>query len=151
LPTPTIEANENLLSTSATGSIQWYLNGTPIIGATSNTYQATENGNYSVGVSLDNGCESISINFPVTTVSLAEVESFQVRLYPNPAGDFLHIDWKGSNALQVTLRDAAGRLVITKTLNNSGTLDLSNIPSGIYFTELHSADKVKHVKLVHQQ
>jgi hypothetical protein len=72
-------------------------------------------------------------------------------LYPNPAGDFLHIDWKGSNALQVTLRDAAGRLVITKTLNNSGTLDLSNIPSGIYFTELHSADKVKHVKLVHQQ
>jgi PKD repeat protein len=151
LPTPIIEANENVLSTSATGNIQWYLNGTPIIGATSNTYQATENGNYSVGVSVDNGCESISINYAVTTVSLSAIESFQVSLYPNPAGDFLYIDWKGSNALQVTLRDAAGRLVITKTLNNSGTLDLSNIPSGIYFTELHSADKVKHVKLVHQQ
>src|SRR5205823_1937165 len=46
-----------LTSSSASGN-QWYLNGTAIAGATSNSYSATASGNYTVKVTDGNGCTS---------------------------------------------------------------------------------------------
>jgi gliding motility-associated-like protein len=45
-----------LLTSNSTNGNQWLLNGTPIQGATANTYSATVAGNYSVTIS--NGCTS---------------------------------------------------------------------------------------------
>src|SRR5436190_2808264 len=65
-PTPTITpggpttfnqgGNVTLTSSSATGN-QWYLDGNPIGGATSNTYVATVGGDYTVIVTTT-GCSS---------------------------------------------------------------------------------------------
>ncbi len=148
---PVIEADGLTLSTSSNASIQWYLNGVAIEGATSNTYTATANGVYSVAASLDNGCESFSSNFIINTVSIDALSNFEVKLFPNPAGDKVQIEWNGAEPLQLVLRDASGRMVLNKTMETSSVVDLSNIESGIYFTELRSAGKVKHVKLIHQQ
>jgi hypothetical protein len=148
---PTISVDGLLLSTSSNANVQWYLNGVAIEGATSNTYNATQNGVYSVSASLDNGCESFSSNFTVNTVSIDAIGSFEVKLYPNPAGEKVQIEWNGAEPLQVLLRDASGRLVRSKIMEASGSLDLSDLESGIYLTELHSAGKVKYTKLIHQQ
>ena len=105
---------------------------------------------YSVGASLDNGCESFSSNYNVNTVSIGAVSAFEVKLYPNPAGEKVQIEWNGTEPLQVVLRDASGRMVISQTMEATSSLDLSNLESGIYLTELRSAGKVKHMKLIHQ-
>jgi hypothetical protein len=84
-------------------------------------------------------------------VSIDAIGSFEVKLYPNPAGEKVQIEWNGAEPLQVLLRDASGRLVRSKIMEASGSLDLSDLESGIYLTELHSAGKVKYTKLIHQQ
>ena len=148
--TPVIQADGLILTTSSNANIQWYLNGVAIEGATSNTYTVTENGVYSVGASLDNGCESFSSNYSVNTVSIETTNSFEVKLYPNPAGEKVQIEWSGAEPLQVILRDASGRMVLSQTMEATSSLNLSNLESGIYLTELRTAGKVKHLKLIHQ-
>jgi hypothetical protein len=75
--TPTISAGSattfcaggsvTLTSSSASGN-QWYLNGNPIGGATSNTYNATASGNYTVVVTTS-GCNSVASAATTVTVN----------------------------------------------------------------------------------
>ena len=75
VPTPTITANgpttictgSNLtLSTTATGSLQWRLNGLAIGGATNSTYTASAAGTYSLTVTNSFGCTATSNNLVLT-------------------------------------------------------------------------------------
>ncbi|HKS24725.1 MAG TPA: hypothetical protein VJZ76_18150, partial [Thermoanaerobaculia bacterium] len=59
-----------LTSSSATGN-QWYLNGSAISGATSNTYSATASGSYTVKVTNGNGCASAMSSATSVTVNPA--------------------------------------------------------------------------------
>ena len=74
-PVPVISANGPTaicagstlqLSTTATGTLQWYLNGLPIAGATGNSYGATLAGNYSLMVNYASGCQGTSNALTVT-------------------------------------------------------------------------------------
>src|SRR5207249_8850837 len=75
--TPTINAggpttfcaggSVTLTSSSGTGN-QWSLNGSPIGGATNNTYLATASGNYTVVVTT-NGCSSAASAATTVTVN----------------------------------------------------------------------------------
>ena len=56
-PTTFCAGGSVTLSSSSASGNQWYLNGNPIGGATSNTYNATAQGTYTVVVT-DNGCTS---------------------------------------------------------------------------------------------
>lgn len=66
---PTISANGNQLTSSAANTYQWYFNGGIISGATSQTYIATQSGNYYIVVTNSNGCSSTSApySYNVTT------------------------------------------------------------------------------------
>src|SRR4029453_13084915 len=57
-----------LTSSSAAGN-QWYLNGNPIGGATSNSYNATASGNYTVQVTDGNSCTSAASAATSVTVN----------------------------------------------------------------------------------
>jgi CSLREA domain-containing protein len=85
--TPTISAggpttftaggSVTLTSSSATGN-QWYLNGSPIAGATNQTYDATASGDYTVVVTT-NGCSSATSAATTMTV----VPAATLGNYPN--------------------------------------------------------------------
>ena len=73
-PTTFCQGNSVLLTASGTdaNSFQWYLNGTPIISATTQTYVATTDGSYTVSES--NPCSTTATSAPtVVTVNPAPV------------------------------------------------------------------------------
>lgn len=56
-------------------------------------------------------------------------------LSPNPANHILTLDFKGENAASMTIRvfDLAGRLAMQAPLPKNRQLDVSRLPSGMYF------------------
>lgn len=145
--TPTITQNgTTLASSSATGN-QWYLNGSPISGATGQTYVATQVGNYTVIVT-QTGCSSAA-SAPVNVTSLS-IEDLILQnsffVYPNPNdGQFtLQFDVAVTDDFVIEVKNPIGQLVYSETLGSfSGkykrNLDLQGLGKGVYFITLRNS------------
>jgi len=141
---------DTLIATNAV-SYQWQLNGTPVPGATSETWIATQSGNYSV-ISTDvNNCTAGSGQKYVNVTGITELNnSGYVNIYPNPlsGGNWqleVSNDWLGS---LVELFDASGKVVYrteTRNLRSEISVDLAQ---GIYLLKITSNDKSRVKKLV---
>ncbi|MDD3741111.1 MAG: VCBS repeat-containing protein, partial [Bacteroidales bacterium] len=121
---PIIEVMENLLFISGDSFyyIQWYLNGSPIIGANDMYYSATSSGDYSVEVFNEFGCANWSGIFPFVYNSIKE-DSVQRYVYPNPFTDELYIDLPDHSGISIAvLTDIKGavinKFIITEDLKN---------------------------------
>jgi len=89
---------------------------------------------YYVEAVYSDGCTSESSQIEVTTDSegVSENENMNVKVYPNPAEGFVNVKAEGLQSIE--LIDMMGRIVSQTSASHSATtIDLSNIPSGIYF------------------
>ncbi len=84
-------ANGNTLTANDATSYQWYLNGIVIAGATQQTYEITETGNYSVVVVDVNECDDVSEQVMATYTGVAAYDEINIAVYPNPANDKITI------------------------------------------------------------
>ncbi len=133
----TISVNGNVLSTAATDydSWQWYRNDTLINGATNATYTATANGHYSVVVTKS-GCSDTDY-YSISNISVHDLANDPViTVYPNPAGDVLHII--STVAANVTLSDIEGRQVLQA--QHAGTIDISGLAKGVYLLMIRNTE-----------
>jgi hypothetical protein len=104
---PVVTQNGNTLSVDATMGIQWYLNGSPIAGATSSTYVPMANGDYSVVLSNGSCASAMSNAVTFTITAIESSDAVEVKIYPNPVRADLQLitpyqngfDWKMYNAL----------------------------------------------------
>ena len=88
---------------------------------------------------LSTGC-----SFATAVNDLPTASTF--TLYPNPATNEVIIRAPQSTPVEVVVRDAVGTLVFAATVN--ARLDVSNLASGIYFTELRQGDLLRVIKLL---
>lgn len=63
-----------------------------------------------------------------------------VRVFPNPVGDNLHIDFVGIEELDVEILDTQGRLIQRLKLNDSIDIGTSSWGEGIYFVHLQDSE-----------
>ena len=145
---PIVTEVDGLLSATGTGPFQWFFNGTIISGATSSTYQATQNGSYSVQVS-NNSCITESESQTVIINGIDSLESSWFEYFPNPAKDYFTIKSSNNESLSYQVRDMLGRLVSSGTFKGQTTISSSEFASGTYFLEVRSAQFIKTVQLVH--
>ncbi len=155
--TPLIEQIGSLLSTDATGTLQWYKDGEIIIGATTATYEPSANGNYTVMNS--NSCgQKESDPFAIELTGIEEQLTIGLSAYPNP--------YKGSTVISFTigqredvtieLFDVLGKKL--KTLENESkgpgehnlqfSGDQEGYSEGIYFVKLTIGNASQTLKLV---
>jgi hypothetical protein len=145
---PTISvANIQNLSTTATGTFQWYLDNKAITGATQNNYVATATGAYSLVVTNAQGCPSApSAAISIAITGVLEVPTFSV--YPNPTRNQLKIATESIGDIE--LINSFG-LVIKRVnrANNGDVIDTSNLPVGKYIIRFTDTDnRISTVALI---
>lgn len=137
---PVITANGTQLSTASTyTSYQWYLDGVAIPGATSSTYTATENGDYTVTVTGDHGCTGTSAVYEVTNVTgigQPGTVASQIKIYPNPASDMIQIS--SPEYIDVTLYTLEGRAI--NHIKNARQISVQQLAEGVYWLRIMNKD-----------
>ena len=99
----------------------------------------------------ENSCVDTSSCVAITAVGIIE-NSFgsELVVYPNPTNGNLSIDLGAfyENS-QIVITDISGKLINSKTINQSQTLNLSILePSGIYIVTIQTGDKKAIIRLV---
>jgi photosystem II stability/assembly factor-like uncharacterized protein len=136
---PSISQIGNTLFSSANAGNQWELNGSPVSGAVNSQYSPAASGSYRVKVK-DGNCESeYSDVFPfiITGAEASRMETARTTIYPVPCTNELHFQTNIS-VQTILLKDLTGRILWQENgaSQNTGTLEVATIPSGIYYLEL---------------
>lgn len=139
---------------------QWFLDGVAIVGATGSSVSSADegNGNYSVEVTNNFGCASMSSQLLVILSSVDDQAAKgwkSGKLYPNPTNGLTTLDLELYKAteLQFTVLDPLGRKVWEDT-RSFGTgshypqFDLSTLNRGVYLFQVHSSKGLFTKKLV---
>jgi PKD repeat protein len=143
---PSIVQNGNELSAQVTGSFtyQWYLNGNELLGETNSSIQISQSGMYSVMITDNNGCSSISSNFNAQLGTVLENTEQQISLYPNPNSGSFTIDLpEGVELSTLKVTDAYGKMInAVQTKSNTGIfVNLPSVAKGVYFVNYQINDR----------
>jgi len=114
-------------------------------GETTTTIDVSTTGSYWVQVANAAGCSgSDSIFVEIWPTGIEEMNTLTgVSFFPNPARDQITFDINADiEELNITITDAKGSVVATQTFLNGGmaTLDVANLPAGVYSMNLKSDD-----------
>ncbi|MBU0489977.1 MAG: aryl-sulfate sulfotransferase [Bacteroidetes bacterium] len=134
LPTqPVIAPSGSTLTSSSASQYQWYLDGNPVAGATSQSYDPQVSGDYQVQITDANGCSSISDIFAFTGSGIGTTETeVPLRIFPIPSNGILNIDGiENPDGISVSFYNTCGVLVFREA--NSTIFDLSILDNGVYF------------------
>ena len=155
IPTITRSASDILASSAATGN-QWYLNGTPVAGATGPTYTVpgpAGNGSYTVVVTSAAGCASASSSVLVVTLTnvTQAAASATLHLLPNPAHHTFTLAVSGlPGPATATLRNALGQVVrqLAPPTTGPAVYDISGLAAGVYLVQVHAGSTLVSRRLV---
>ncbi|MCX6282316.1 MAG: C25 family cysteine peptidase [Bacteroidetes bacterium] len=157
---PVIIINGSQLeSDKATGN-QWYIFGNAIPGATAQTYQLSDYGNYTdVYTDPTSFCSSVPSNtimyYPVGTSDQASLNS--IAIYPNPFHDIftVSVDDMKQELISVTIYDTYGNKVLALTHQASQqqgkhlfTVDASRLDPGMYFCRIQTDSRTEIRKVI---
>ncbi len=144
--TPTITKHmDTLISSAATGN-QWYKDGVLIAGATSKKYVYTQNGTYSVVVTVAGCSSSPSANMLILDVNVdVQVAHNTLDIYPNPNnGEFnIKVETPSKEVYNIEIYNNIGVLVWKQdNVSVDGIytrqINLQGSPSGVYMIALRN-------------
>lgn len=131
-------------------TFEWYLNGTLISSANSNTFTASEEGEYSVHVtSVVTNCSNFANAF-VTVTTIENEEVTDLVMYPNPTLDSLSFN-NINKVMSVQISNQMGQTILYKDLNSkTGTIDLSDLNVGIYNIVFETESGIVNQRIIKQ-
>jgi hypothetical protein len=140
------------LSTTTFASYVWLLNGSPISGATGQTYTATQTGNYSVIGTDANGCFDTSAAVAVVVNGITEANTLNAHIYPNPTEGIVYIDADGLASVEVV--DMLGRSVLSMPVAKGSAhtqVDISSFNAGMYIMIIRDANDGVAIRNISKQ
>jgi hypothetical protein len=140
---PAIIVGNTILSTIDTtgNTVQWFLDGNPIPGATTDIVSATTNGVYTLEITNGFGCTFTSWPM-IIDMGIHEQSAFEPLLFPNPANASVNVKWKGAGMSTIEIQDLSGRVIrqlVSDT--NSETINTQELPQGIYFVVIRCGEQ----------
>lgn len=148
--TPAISQNGAILTSSSPTGNQWYLNGAIVPGATGQTYITSQNGNYSLIVTVGS-CSSSSVNKTILDTGLEDFDlKSNLVLFPNPTSGDVSITLANTeDAITVKVYNSTGQFIKTVSVTNeNNVVDLQNETSGIYLLEFSLKQHKAFLKVI---
>lgn len=105
---------------------------------------------------IDNEGNILAIHTPTTQFSTItdteEVESTTtIKVFPNPANDYLSIYYHSKTTLQeVEIRTISGKIIQSILPNHIGNIDVSGLANGFYLIKINADKKSIYKKFVKQ-
>lgn len=148
--------NTTLTCIDPANSYQWYLDGNPIAGATSATYEWTTAGNYSVEIQQFNQCPTFTSEVSLVGTSVEEENdaAFELSVFPNPSEGHVVVKTHASRptTARLNVMDMTGKVVYTSQENLNGGLNLialnAELSAGVYTVEIRSGESAQTTRLV---
>tara|TARA_R110002072_G_scaffold95702_3_gene210908 strand:+ start:494 stop:2689 length:2196 start_codon:yes stop_codon:yes gene_type:complete len=113
---------------------------------------------YLVSLTIYNACSDKSQkSYRLDEIGLKEIDFISsFELFPNPASESLNLSWTNDfkEEIELNLFSSDGKLLLNQKiskLNNEITLDVSNIPIGLYSLEVLSSSGGFHRKVLIQR
>lgn len=150
---PSLIVNGYTLTSNILGTNYiWFQDGIEIIGATEQSYIATETADYYVQVTGGNDCVSNSDTVYVIVTSSNNISfSEEIKVYPIPSDGVFNFDFNSiKKQINVSIFSINGQEVYNADFNNTSRLSLKlNQPKGIYIAQISISDELKkHIKLI---
>lgn len=147
-PAPVVTSDGMQVQSTTANSYQWYLNGTPIPGATAQSWAPLVNGNYSMEIANSSGCTSMSLPVYFGNVGMAGIRGTGLRTYPQPVHEVLVLEGLPVRAY-ARMINVQGATVLEGTVQaEHDRLDLSGLATGSYTLELKVAGQVQRIVVI---
>lgn len=131
----------------------WKVNGNPAGTGHSMSYPISQNGTYTVCVTVYDSCRRCDTTYcntrTITCVQLqGNTDSPELQVYPNPASGLLNIYYSGDDA-PYTLTDLSGQVLVSGNLKKGNQLlDVSALASDMYLLRIQTGSKVINKKII---
>ena len=146
-------ANDTLMATTTGANYQWIdcTNNTAILGATSQQFIPTANGDYAVIIS-QNACVDTSNCITVVVVGLEGMPQSSTLIYPNPFKDVLQVNLGTNTEAKLRIMNANGQLVraVQNLTTTSTSIDLGDLSAGVYWLTIQSTKGLETYKIIKQ-
>ena len=150
VPEIQVAGDKKLTASTDAASYQWFLNDRPIPNATEKSIITIWEGNYSLQVTNNYGCNNISAPFDSKGMFVGKVTN-AFRIFPNPAVDHVNIFLadKVEGETKINIYTIDGKAVSTKTYSTMpSNLNVSGLNSGVYVLECHVQGKKYTAKII---
>ncbi|MFC4722616.1 T9SS type A sorting domain-containing protein [Geojedonia litorea] len=81
------------------------------------------------------------------TLSIAQNKMFDLKVYPNPAKNYIVIESQKNPISKIEVFDVLGKSVTSQTQLSNDNIDISNLSRGMYFLKIYS-DKLSITKKI---
>lgn len=111
---------------------QWNLEGIAIQGATNYAYKPTPKGSYTVSVH-NGGCDRISQPKNIEDVSVNDLNSPYIKIFPNPVKSYLYIT--APPRTNATIFSIDGKAILSQEISDDA-ININMLDNGFYIVKI---------------
>ncbi len=93
---------------------------------------------------------TIQGNSYTETSALSKINELEIKVFPNPAQDYLSIETTAQESITLTIMDLNSKQIIQETFIQNKVLDISSLPTQTYIVTLKAKGITKSFKLIKQ-
>ena len=147
---PVISIAGTDLVCTGTGDLQWFLDGVLINGATTNTFTPTQNGDYTVTMTVSADCEFTSDPYTLLNVGVSELAGSPIHIANNPVSDMLVVLNNGGVVRYEVLGIEGQRISTGQLHGGRNEIDMNSTSSGVYFLRTETKGSIATQRIIKQ-
>jgi hypothetical protein len=148
-PIPIITNLDAALVSSNGPNIQWFFNDNILLNDTNQVIFPNQYGFYSVSFTSEDGCMSYSTAYNWTALSLDELSTHSIKMFPNPSTNKITVQSEEVFS-EIQISNSLGQRMVTKIFipTNAFQFSVADYARGVYFVKIKLKSNAIIMKLI---